>query len=80
MAKHKLGMGITSCCRCFILALLWFQSQGCLEEERAALLQIKDSMNSSESSAFSNCSKICKSLNCQEIISEDSSQFMFSEN
>ncbi|KAA3488459.1 leucine-rich repeat receptor protein kinase EMS1-like [Gossypium australe] len=51
MAKHKLVMGITSF---FILVLLWFQSQGCLEEEREALLQIKDSMSSYESSAFSN--------------------------
>ncbi|TYI45911.1 hypothetical protein E1A91_D13G070600v1 [Gossypium mustelinum] len=49
-------MGInTSFCWCFILVLLWFQSQGCLEEERAALLQIKDSMGSYLSSAFSNC-------------------------
>ncbi|KAB1993980.1 hypothetical protein ES319_D13G068500v1 [Gossypium barbadense] len=48
-------MGInTSFCWCFILVLLWFQSQGCLEEERAALLQIKDSMGSYLSSAFSN--------------------------
>ncbi|KAH1031114.1 hypothetical protein J1N35_043288 [Gossypium stocksii] len=54
MAKHKLVMGITSFCWCFILVLLWFQSQGCSEEEREALLQIKDSMSSYESSAFSN--------------------------
>ncbi|TYJ00122.1 hypothetical protein E1A91_A13G066500v1 [Gossypium mustelinum] len=47
-------MEITSFYRCFMVLLIYFGCQGCLEEERAALLQIKDSMNISESFGFSN--------------------------
>ncbi|KAK9044057.1 hypothetical protein V6N11_072379 [Hibiscus sabdariffa] len=36
--------------------VLCFDCRGCLEVERAALLQIKDSMTSPQESAFSNCS------------------------
>ncbi|PPR83726.1 hypothetical protein GOBAR_AA36986 [Gossypium barbadense] len=54
MGTPKLVMEITSFYRCFMVLLIYFGCQGCLEEERAALLQIKDSMNISESSGFSN--------------------------
>ncbi|KAL4302550.1 hypothetical protein GQ457_10G018760 [Hibiscus cannabinus] len=40
--------------RWFLVLLLCFECRGCLEVERAALLQIKDSMTSPHESAFSN--------------------------
>ncbi|GMI88424.1 hypothetical protein HRI_002511700 [Hibiscus trionum] len=54
MCRAKLVMENTSFCRWFLVLLLCFDSQGCLEVERAALLQIKDSMTSPEEFAFSN--------------------------
>ncbi|XP_039006266.1 receptor-like protein 9a [Hibiscus syriacus] len=47
-------MEITSFYRWFLVLLLYCDCQGCLEVERATLLQIKDSMTSLQEPAFSN--------------------------
>ncbi|KAK8668907.1 hypothetical protein V6N13_106353 [Hibiscus sabdariffa] len=54
MGRPKLVMEITRFYRWFLVLLLCFDCRGCLEVERAALLQIKDSMTSPQESAFSN--------------------------
>ncbi|KAK8624660.1 hypothetical protein V6N13_089549 [Hibiscus sabdariffa] len=51
MARPRVVVGFY---RCFLVMLLYIDCQGCLEVERAALLQIKDSMTSPVASAFSN--------------------------